>query len=243
MAELRFELENRLVGFFPKIAAGGFVVENLDNAAAAIGSVTEKERDTRHALAERGVTVQNLASDPHVSGWRSALASCGLKPSTYKSSVEQLARRYLKGQAVSTPLAVGNLYCPVSARHLAPLGGYDLGRLPRPEVVLRMGKPDTDRFRPLGGRPEDMPIRSSVPVYACGDEVICFAFNHRDSSETCLRMGTNVAAFFSEAATDVQRRATEEALADLSSTLRSLGANPGPVVIADAGCPHVVLTL
>lgn len=243
MANLMFELATELVERFPKVAAGGFLVDDLDRAAAAVGDVTEKGREAREALAARGVTVQNLASDPLVTGWRNAIASCDLKPSTYKSSVEQLARRYLKGETISTPLAVVNLYCTVSARRMAPLGGYDLGRLPTPEVVLRLGRPGTDRFRPLGGRPEDMPIRPCVPLYASGDEIICYAFNHRDSAETCLRAATTTAAFFSEAVNPEQQEAMAAALTDLSETLRSFGARPGPVVIADATVPRAAMTL
>lgn len=38
-------------------------------------------------------------------------------------------------------------------------------RLPEPSVVLRFPL-EADLFHPLGGRPEDMPLRPNVVIYA-----------------------------------------------------------------------------
>lgn len=243
MSSITLELNPEISRRFPRVAVGGFLIEDLQLAAREIGDATEHVRQAREALGRAGLTLQNISNDQRVVGWRDAIGDCGLKPSTYKSSIEQLSRRFLKGDGVSTPLPVVNLYCAVSTRHMAPLGGYDIARLPSRRIELREGRPETDRFRPLGGRAEDMPIRPGVPVYASGDEVLCWAFNHRDSAETCLLSGTSAAVFFSEAVTFPQREAMAAALTDLASVLNAMGARPGPVVFADAMTPHAVITL
>lgn len=81
MLEVAIEVSDR----FPGIAVGGFVVKDLDRAAAAVGDITELSREAREALIAGGVTVQNAANDLRIAGWRNAIANCGLKPGTRRS--------------------------------------------------------------------------------------------------------------------------------------------------------------
>jgi DNA/RNA-binding domain of Phe-tRNA-synthetase-like protein len=243
MVNLTFELGGEVVERFPQVAVGAFAVEDLHLASERIGDVSEQARAAREGLAAAGLTLQNVTSDRRVAGWRETIASCGLKPGTYKGSVEQLARRFLKGDGISTPLPVVNLYCAISTRHMAPLGGYDVARLPEPTVVLRMGRPGKDQFRPLGGRAEDMPILPTVPVYASGNEVLCWAFNHRDSGETCLLARTTAAVFFSEAVIPDQRIAMTGVLEELAQALKTRGARTGAIIVCDADSPRASIAL
>jgi len=236
---LTFSLSPTLLDRFPDCRAGGFLVHGLQTAAARLAE--EPEPLSAAALEAAGITQQNLADEPRIQAWRRAIARCGLKPSTYKSSPEQLAGRLLRGKGISTPLPVVNAYCAVSVRHLAPLGGYDLRRLPGPVITLRLARPGEDLFQPLGGRPEDMPLTGDVAVYACGSEVICWAFNHRDSARTCLEAGTDEAVFFSEAAAPEQHAGLEAALRDLADLLARNGARVGEIQLTDSAEP-VVLT-
>lgn len=236
---LTFSLSPSLLERFPDCRAGGFLVHGLQAAAARLGE--EPVPLSAAALDAAGITQQNLADEPRIRAWRQAMARCGLKPSTYKSSPEQLAGRLLRGKGISTPLPVVNAYCAVSVWHLAPLGGYDLRRLPGPAVTLRLARPEEDVFQPLGGRPEDMPLTEGVAVYACGSEVICWAFNHRDSARTCLEAGTDEAVFFSEAVAPEQHAGLEAALHDLAGLLARNGAQVEEIRIARSAEP-VALT-
>lgn len=243
MSDLIFQLGDDVAAEFPLVWAAGFLAEGLDIAAAQLTHVSEHTRAAQGSLQESGLTLQNVADDPRIAGWRVAVARCGLKPGTFKSSVEQLARRFLKGESISTTLPVVNLYCAISAGRLAPLGGYDRDHVPGTTVILRMGQPTTDRFSPLGGRTEDMPIRATIPVYAAESEVLCWAFNHRDSRETCLSAKTTSAMFFSEAVTLEQRDGAQQALLELSRILEQNGAKTGAVRSVDTGNRHVKLEL
>ena len=169
-----------------------------------------------------------------------AIAACGLKPSTYKSSPEQLARRTLKSGPVQTGLPLADLYCEVATRHLAPLGGYDVERLPADAPIeLRLARPETDVFVPLGGG--DMPLTDRVAVYAAGSTVLCWAYNCRDSRETCLTEDTDTGLFLGEAVTVRQQEALRVALDDLHGRLVRAGARVGPLMYADATAPEVDL--
>ena len=216
-----------IVGRHPEILGGGLL-------AAGLRGVTPPPlpEDTAQALVGQDVTIELVADHPLVKDWRSAIAACGLKPSTYKSSPEQLARRTLKSGPVHTGLPLVDLYCEVATRHLAPLGGYDVDRLPPEDVELRLARPGTDAFVPLGGG--DMPLTDKVAVYASGSTVLCWAYNCRDSRETCLTEDTDTGLFLGEAVTARQHGALRAALEDLAERLSAAGAEVGGIAYADA---------
>src|SRR5215218_4122073 len=147
----------------PDILVGGLLATGLRGATPP-----PLPEDTEQALVNQDVTLELLADHPLIRDWRTAISACGLKPSTYKSSPEQRARRTLKSGPVRTGLALVDLYCEVATRHLAPLGGYDTERLPAPDIALRLALPD-DAFSPLGGG--EMPLTERVAVYAAGSTV------------------------------------------------------------------------
>lgn len=240
---LEIRVDPRVHERFPDTRVAGFLVTDLARAAESLPTGEALYDESRAALDGLGITGETLVSDPRIAAWRAAVSECGLKPSTYRSSAEQLAKRILKGKPVTTPLTVVDNYCMVSVKHLAPLGAYDLDRLDGGPVTLRPGAPESDRFRPLGARPEDMPITGEVVVYAEGDRVLCWAFNHRDSSETSLVQATADAVFMGEAVDPSQHDALAGALAELRELLESHGARVGAVETIDAARPAAQLSL
>lgn len=198
--------------------------------------------DTAAELVAQGLSIERLADYPVVADWRAAIAACGLKPSTYKGSVEQLVRRTLKSGPLHTPLPLVDVYCDVAARHLAPLGAYDVGLLPSPDVVLRLADPAADEFHPLGAaRDDEMPLTPKVAVYTAGTTVICWAYNCRDSRDTCLVSDTDVGLFLGEAVTARQHEPLRAAFADLRERLTGAGATVEATQYASANQPSLAV--
>src|SRR5688500_6816052 len=83
----------------PEILVGGLLASNLRATASAVAAAPFPD-DTEQALVNQDVTLELLADHPLIRDWRTAISACGLKPSTYKSSPEHLARRTLKRGAV-----------------------------------------------------------------------------------------------------------------------------------------------
>jgi DNA/RNA-binding domain of Phe-tRNA-synthetase-like protein len=227
-------IAGEVAGRHPEVLVGGFLARGLRGVTAP-----PLPDDTAQALVAQDVTIELVADHPLIKDWRAAIAACGLKPSTYKSSPEQLARRTLKSGPVQTGLPLVDLYCEVATRHLAPLGGYDVDRLPQDDIELRFARPGTDAFVPLGGG--DMPLTDQVAVYASGSTVLCWAYNCRDSRETCLAEDTDTGLFLGEAVTARQHRALRAALDDLAARLSSAGAGVGEIAYADAERPRIDL--
>ncbi|HEX3128598.1 MAG TPA: phenylalanine--tRNA ligase beta subunit-related protein [Thermoanaerobaculia bacterium] len=236
--EIRIEIDPEILERFPACRVGGFLARGLASAAQRV--TLEPAEALAAPLSAQGVTVETISEEPRIREWRKAYQQSGVKPSTYKSSAEQLARRLLKGSWISTPLPLVNLYSAVSVKHLAPMGAYDVARLPVQEVVLRLPR-EGDVFHPLGAKPEDMPLKPTVPIYASGSEVTCWAFNHRDSTATCLHPETDLGIFMAEAVAEVQLPSLEAALDELARDLRDAGAVVGGVVFATPASPRTVL--
>ena len=234
---IRVKIEQTVTSVFPEVTVGGFVADNLDPMSPVLSDFASDWARVSVALAERGVTLETLANSQEIRGWRDAFNRCGVKSSTYRSSCEALARRFFKSGKVDTPIPVVTAYCQISAGSLAPLGAYDVEKLPDGVVELRAARPG-DSFKPLGARPEDMPLKSSIPVYAIGDTVLCWLFNHRDSAETCLRPTTRKAVFLGEAVSAVQFQPLESALREMAELLSRAGAALGQIRFAKrAGNP------
>jgi DNA/RNA-binding domain of Phe-tRNA-synthetase-like protein len=233
MTDVRIEIDAAILERFPDCRVGGFLASGLRSAV---------ERLKPQAVEPPGVSLEGLSEEPRIREWRKAYQQIGLKPSTYKGSAEQLARRLLKGSWISTPLPLVNLYSAVSLRHLTPMGAYDVERLPAPSVVLRFPR-EGDVFQPLGGRPEDMPLRPNVVVYASGCEVTCWAFNHRDSVRTCLHADTDLGLFMAEAVAPIQHDSLDAAFSELARDLREAGADVGELTYVNASEPAATVRL
>jgi DNA/RNA-binding domain of Phe-tRNA-synthetase-like protein len=227
--EILIEITPDVRDCFPEIRCGGFRASGL--SVLHEKTVVLSDDEIRSALTSQGISVDTVTQDRRIGDWRAAIQRCGLKAAKVRGSAEQLVRRYLRGDSISGPPLV-RLYCGASAYSVAPLGGYDVDRLPSLEIQLRFSQ-SGDAFQPLGGNIADMPLKPSIPVYAAGNEVLCWMFNVRDSVATSLSEATTQALFLTEALTPAQANASTEALATLRRLLCEAGAQAGPVAWTD----------
>ena len=214
---------------WPQVVVRGFHASGLDRASIDVPPISEVISE----LTAAGVAdAHALATHELVAPWRDAVSACGLKASRYKSSAEALARRFLKNDRVTTGVPAVDLYCAVSAKNLAPLGAYDVERLPATRIDLRHARPG-DEFAPLGGDTAAMPLSQAVVVYAAANTVLCWSFNHRDSSSTCLRPTTTRAVFVGEAVTTAQVDQLNVAIEELKRSLELGGVDIGADVTVE----------
>jgi DNA/RNA-binding domain of Phe-tRNA-synthetase-like protein len=82
-----------------------------------------------------------------------------------------------------------------------------------------------------------MKVTGDIVVYAAGDEIICWNFNHRDSARTSLIEGTERAVVFSEALTPEGAAASRRAISELIAILAGHGAGASDVQTASAQTP------
>lgn len=225
-------IEADVLARHPGVSAVAVVIENLEPVVAGLTAerLDGLWRRAAKGLSDASVTMETLVDHPALRPWRDATRAAGLKPANFRSSVEAVTRRVLKEGKLSTPLALVDAYCAVSVLHQAPLGAYDLARLSGAAITLRLARPATDRFVPLGAPPDQMPLTAQVVVYASGDTILCWNFNHRDSAETSLLASTSRAVFVSEALDEAGSLRSRAALEEMCAIAREFGAMAGTVV-------------
>ena len=194
------------------LAAEGIVFQHV---AAISGRLLA---DSARQVCDVYSGIEELATAVPIAQWREAYRQEGLKPSRFRSSIESLIRRVARGDSVSVSPLV-DLYNAVSLKFRIPLGALDLALLPEADIRFRYARPEADRFSPLGGEATDFPLSTNLPVYASGNEVLCWGFNSRDSRVTALRLETESALFLTEVIDPGERENAVEAMHFLAQLL------------------------
>lgn len=230
MTELRFRCEPGLFETFPALTVHAIRIGNM-KAALARGDAAKVLSDAVNACM---LDPEKVAENPMVAGWREAYGLMGVKPSKYRSSVEALLRRASKRAELALPVQSVNLYNACSIACQAALGAYDATKLPGETIELRRAMPAVDRFEPLGAEPSAFPLSSGLVVYACGNDVLCWGFNSRDSKLSALDENSDTGIFFAEAAQAAHQAPALAALDMLKGHFTTWGADCGMIASADS---------
>ncbi|MDO9509625.1 MAG: phenylalanine--tRNA ligase beta subunit-related protein [Thermovirgaceae bacterium] len=230
----KFLIEEKVFELFPQTRVCGLVIENMDNGIPWDGTVILGQACQEVAI-RLGETP--FAESPFFAPWRAAFKLFGA-PKGYRSSVEALAKRAVKGSCPSSINPLVDLYNVTSLKFLFPCGAEDLDAVVG-DVRLRPaggGEP----FLPLGAE-EDDPPREEEMVYIDDAGAICRCWNWREADRTKLTRGTKRALLCMESLAPERDEEMRKALAFIDETIRkSLGAATTPFWL-DSECRHVDL--
>ncbi len=155
------------------------IFERFPDACVAVAAATEVANDTpveaARALlraAEREARERlgpdDLKAHPFIAHWREAFRALDLNPNKYRSSVEALLARVLKGDELPALSPAVDLVNAVSLRYMLPVGAHDADRLSGDLWVRQATGGET--FHPIGGS-EGETVESGEVVYADDAEV------------------------------------------------------------------------
>ncbi|HVO02937.1 MAG TPA: phenylalanine--tRNA ligase beta subunit-related protein [Candidatus Cybelea sp.] len=233
---MEFAIAPEVAARFPDIEVHAIRARGLRAAASQLDHV-RRLRDAVAGVLALGLDREKLAAFPPIAVWREAYAKLNVRPSQFRASIESLTRRALGGADLALPIPAVNLYNAVSLGTLAPMGAYDMAKLPSLPMRLRFATPDIDRFLPLGGKPEDFPLNPDLVVYAAGDMVLCWGFNCRDHRETGLDAQSDDIVFFSEAVDAEGGIRSGNAIGGIRSRLAAIGVECSDPVVANRAQP------
>ncbi|HEX2328649.1 MAG TPA: phenylalanine--tRNA ligase beta subunit-related protein [Candidatus Angelobacter sp.] len=216
---LALSLEDRFLQQYPHASIHALVADGVDRLSDSV--VEQWKVRAQQEVGSWRINPQRLVEEPWIQEWRTAIRQMGLNAAKKRSSVEQLCKRALAGDFISTRIPAVNLYCHISVTARAPMGGYALDRLSG-EVQVRMARPE-DAFIGLGERTA-IAVPTGTVVYADARAVTCFAWNHRDSAHTCLESATRRAVFFADSCLPESRCRAKQAMDLLEEALREAGA-------------------
>jgi DNA/RNA-binding domain of Phe-tRNA-synthetase-like protein len=228
---VKVTLQEDFLAQYPEASIHALTVVDLNLVGTDLAD--EWKAKAMNYVATWGIDPQRLVEQPWIAEWRAVMKSMGLNAAKTKSSIEQLAKRALNGSYIATPIPVVNLYCHISVMAQAPMGGYDVARL-KGTICVRLAR-DGDTFLGIGER-EPLLVRAPAIVYADDDHVACYAWNHRDSTFTCLTRETNSAIFFADAATRIGRARAATSIDMLAEALSRSGAQVISRGVLDREC-------
>jgi len=211
--------DQELFEMFPGASVHGVVAEGVGGFDPAVATVWKAK--AIESVAASGFTTETILESPAVSEWRSAFQKFGVKPSRFRSSIEQLLRRALKQEIIETSLPLVNLYCYVSLIAMVPMGAYDLEKV-EGDIVVRFSKAD-ETFLGIG---DSTPLiaHPGVVVYVDDGGIVCWAWNHRDAARVSLSPTTERAIFFADSSSLESESRADSAITLLSEALAGAGA-------------------
>lgn len=175
-------------------------------------------------LALKGINEDNLTAQPDIARWREVFRGMGMKPNKYKSAVEALTKRVLKGQNIWNISNVVDGYNCVSVMTSLPIGAFDTAHI-NGDIVLRYGQPG-EKFYPLGDTEEVIDVEPGHVVYVDDDKVCCWLWCYRDTRLTGVTQDTKEAVFIVDSAFAPHTASIRQGLDLLSEHLNKIGCTP-----------------
>jgi len=214
----KFVVFDKVFELFPQARVCGLVIRNMDNGIPWDGTGM-LEQACREAATRLGDAP--FAESSFFAPWREAFRAFGA-PKGYRSSVEALAKRAVKGSCPPSINPLVDLYNATSLKFLFPCGAEDLDALIGDVRLMqaRGGEP----FLPLGSEENDPPREGEI-VYLDDAGAICRCWNWREADRTKLTPETKRALLFMESLAPERDEDLRKALVFIDEAIRNnLGA-------------------
>ncbi len=186
MANLTYSIAPEIFSKYPGYARGVVLAMDVTNGPSPADLVRQL-RQSEEAL--RGqVNLELIAEHPRIKPWREAYKAFGAKPSEFRSSVEAMARRALRGDQlpeINTLVDIGNI---VSLQHLLPVGGHAMDELTH-DIALRFATGD-ETFIPFGNTEIEHPLPGEV-IFTEGNTVLTRRWTWRQANHTLTTLETH----------------------------------------------------
>ncbi len=164
----------QLMAKYPTLTTGVILARNLDNLSGS-ADVDELLEGAEAKLRDH-LRPDTISRHPHVTSWRAAYSSFGVKPSQYRSAGEALVRRVVKEGKIPRINKLVDLCNYVSIKYILPVAAYDLAQI-RGDVAVGLAKGD-EKFRPLFTEEVEHPNPGEV-IYRDEEKALSRRWNWR----------------------------------------------------------------
>lgn len=225
---MRLTMTPEVLERFPGAILGVAVARGVDNAGQD-AALLERLRRAEAGVGERFRDVP-VAEHPNIAVWREAYRRFGARPKDHPSSIENLVRRVLKGQALSQVNRIVDIYNAVSLETLLPAGAEDLDAI-EGDVDLAVAGEDEPPVRLLG-EPEARPPRKGEVIYRDRAGAICRRWNWKEADRTKLTERTRSVLLVVEGLAPLERRAVAAAIGEIARRIQDhCGGSVGTMVL------------
>jgi lysyl-tRNA synthetase class 2 len=214
---MKFRITPHFLQRFPDLAIGVISARGVDNHGE-VDEITALLGEAQRNVAASFERTP-IREHPRIAAWREAYRSFGSKPKKYPSSVENLARRAMKGEKLRHINKLVDLYNVASLKHLLPVGGEDLDRV-QGDIILTFADEGEAPVRMLGETEERAPHVGEA-IYRDDLGTICRRWNWKEADRTKLTESTSNAVLVVEALPPATRQELEAALKELAASIES----------------------
>lgn len=233
-----YEIAEEIFQRFPGYVRGVVIargVANRPSPEALLARLREAEAGVRGRL-----KIEQVAETPAIKSWREAYRSFGAKPAEFRSSIEALVRRVLRGDslpAINALVDIGNV---VSLRHLVPAGGHAIDVLTG-DIALRAATGE-ETFVPFGSDQREHPRPGEI-IFAEGNIVLTRRWTWRQANHTLTQLETTAVEFNVDGLPPVTPGEVAQACDEIVELVgRFCGGQARREILAE-GHPRLVLSL
>lgn len=210
---MQFSIDQEIFLLYPDLNIAVVIIKDANNAEQ-LEEVGALLRHEEHVLREIARAVPVLEQE-NIRCWKEAYKQFGVGRE-YRSSIEALFRRIVKGGNVPRINTLVDVYNAASIKYLLPVGGEDLAKV---KGDLRLVRAQGDEhFIALGQIENDPPITGEV-MYRDDAQVLCRRFNWREADATKLTRDTTRAVLVVEALPPTSSIEVKEAASFLGSCI------------------------
>jgi len=233
--QYRFGYPADFLAKFPTVVGAAAFAVDIDNTSdetAAEGLLRAQEEVVRAQFASTP-----LSSHPHISSWRSAFSSFGVKPTQYRSAIEALLRHVTKGGSVPHINKLVDLCNYVSMKHVLPVAAYDLDHISGP-VVVSLARGD-EPFLPLYAKEIEYPKPGEV-AFTDDEGALSRRWTWRQSDRAKSTPKTRNALLTIEGVNEITRASIDAAMEELVSLVREYNGGEVSWSMVDRDHPWAV---
>ena len=212
---MKLIIDDKIFELFPEVMLALIVLEGADNLGhpeEIKEKICQEEDFCRQMFKD-----MKLPDHPNIKCWRQAYTKFGAG-SKYRSSVEALTKRVVKGGKIPVINKLVDLYNLISLKYLVPVGGEDLREI-KGDIYLTLATGE-ERFIELGTCDNDPPQKNEVVYKDDNNEVLCRRWNWREANKTKLTDKTKRAIIVCEGLPPINAIELKEAAIELSELIK-----------------------
>ncbi|MDP2874454.1 MAG: phenylalanine--tRNA ligase beta subunit-related protein [bacterium] len=209
---MKLSVDSQIFQDFPEAIIGVVFASEVNNDGES-SEVTALLREVEASLGSR-LGSGPLAEHPRIACWREAYRKFGAKPKDYPSSIENLAKRVLRGESVRHINKLVDIYNYISLKHLLPVGGEDEEKIEGDVRLTIAGENETPVK--LLGEPEARPPYPKEVIYKDNQGTICRRWNWKEADRTKLTEQTRQAILVVEGLPPTDKEQVEAAVEELA---------------------------
>ena len=190
MKTIQYSIAPKVFEKFPEYIRGVVLAVGVSNGKSS-PELIQLLRDEEKSLQQR-LKVEEITNYPKINSWREAFRSLGIKPSEYRSSIEAMSRRVLRGNelpSINALVDIGNI---LSLRHLVPTGGHALDAI-QSDISLRPAD-GSEEFIPFGSEEMEHPDPDEF-VFVEGNTVLTRRWSWRQANHSLTLPSTKIIEF------------------------------------------------